>query len=149
MANRNVTRYDPSPSLALFEPLRALDEVFRDFGMEPFWPATEMTSGIRIDVSETEQAYEIEADMPGMKKDDIKVSVDGRQVSLSAQTEQTTQQEQDGMLRRERHSGQCYRSFTLPQEVDEGQAQARYENGVLHLSLPKKPGGGGTRLAVQ
>ncbi|GJJ04434.1 heat-shock protein Hsp20 [Duganella rhizosphaerae] len=148
MANNSLTRFAPAAALDLFAPLRALEDAFRDSGMESFWPAAQGSS-IRMDVEENEQAYEVQADMPGVKKEDIKVSIDGRQVSLSAQSEQTTEQEQDGLLWRERHAGQCYRSFTLPQEVDEAQAQARYEDGVLHLTLPKKPGAGGTRLTIQ
>lgn len=148
MANSQLTRFDPSAAFDLFAPLRALEDVFRDSGMDAFLPSAQ-ASGIRIDVEETAQAYEVQADMPGMKKEDIKVSIDGRQVSLSAKSEQSTQQEQDGLLWRERHAGQWYRSFTLPQEVDETQAHARYEDGVLHLTLPKKPGAGGTRLTIQ
>lgn len=149
MATSNLTPYDPPTTLGLFEPLRALDELFRDTGLESLWPSARLPASIRLDVQETEQAYQVQADMPGLKKDDIKVAVDGRQVSLSAQADQSGQGEQDGMLWRERQAGQWYRSFTLPQEVDESQAQARYEDGVLHLTLPKKPGAGGTRLTVQ
>lgn len=149
MATNNLTRYDPVAALGLFEPLRALEGMLRDTGLEPFWPPAEPTAGIRLDVQEGEQAYVVQADMPGLKKEDIKVAVDGRQVSLSAQAEQVGEGERDGMLWSERHAGLWQRSFTLPQEVDESQAQARYENGVLHLTLPKKPGAGGTRLAIQ
>lgn len=148
MASNQLTGFVPAAALDLFAPLRALEDVFRDSGLDTFLP-TAQAAGIRMDVEESEQAYEVLADMPGTKKEDIKVSIDGRQVSLSAQSEQSTQQEQDGLLWRERHVGQWYRSFTLPQEVDEAQAQARYEDGVLHLTLPKKPGAGGTRLTIQ
>lgn len=149
MATGNLTRYNPPSTLGLFEPFRALEELLRDTGMDPFWSPSELSAGIRMDVQETEQAYEIRADMPGLKKEDIKVAVDGRQVSLSAQTEQSNESNQGGMLWRERHAGQWQRSFTLPQEVDDSQSQARYEDGVLHLTLPKKAGTGGTRLTIQ
>jgi len=151
MANRdmiNMARFDSPVTLSLMDPLRAIEEAFRESGMGTFWPQAQ-GSGIRLDVQETEQAYEVQADMPGVNKDDIKVAVEGRQVSLSAQAEQQEQQEQDGRLWQERHCGQWYRSFTLPQEVDESLAQARYADGVLHLTLPKKAGAGGTRLAIQ
>lgn len=149
MATGNLTRYNQPSALGLFEPFRALEELLRDTGMDPFWPSTELSAGIRMDVQETEQSYDIRADMPGLKKEDIKVAVDGRQVSLSAQAEQAGEGAQGGMLWRERHAGQWQRSFTLPQEVDDSQAQARYEDGVLHLTLPKKAGTGGTRLTIQ
>lgn len=149
MAISNLSRIEPSSTMSLFEPLRALDELLRDTGMDAFWPTTSTASGIRMDVSETDQAYEVKADMPGLKRDDIRVAIDGRQVSLSAQISSEQQQENDGMLCRERRAGQWYRSFTLPQDVDESQSQARYEDGVLHLTLPKKAGAGATRLTIQ
>ncbi|MBP1202073.1 HSP20 family protein [Duganella sp. 1411] len=149
MMTSNLSRFNPVAALSLFEPLRALDDLMRDSGMEWFWPATAGSGGIRLDVRETDQAFDVEAELPGLKKDDIKVAIDGRQVSLSAQAAAEQQQQRDGMLWRERHAGQWYRSFTLPHEVDESQAQARYEDGVLRLTLPKKAGAGGTRLAIQ
>jgi len=148
MASNNLVRRNPPSLLGMFEPFRALEEVMRETGTEPFWPHAE-APGIRLDIQDTDQAYEVRADIPGVKKEDIKVSVDGRQVSLSVQSEQASQQQQEGMLWRERRSGQWYRSFGLPQEVDDTQAQARYQDGVLHLTLPKKAGTGGTRLAIQ
>lgn len=149
MMTNNLTRFNPGPALSLFEPLRALDDLFRDSAMEWFWPANAGGAGIRMDVRETDQAFDVEADLPGLKKDDIEVAVDGRHVSLSAHAEGQQQQQCGGMLCRERHAGQWYRSFTLPQDVDESQARARYEDGVLRLTLPKKAGTGGTRLAIQ
>lgn len=148
MASNHLIRRNPPSLLGMFEPLRAIEEVMRDTVMDPFSPQVEV-SRIRLDIQETDQAYDVRADIPGVKKEDIKVSVDGRHVSLSVQSEQASQQQQEGMLWRERRSGQWYRSFGLPQEVDDSQAQARYEDGVLHLTLPKKAGTGGTRLAIQ
>jgi HSP20 family protein len=82
---------------------------------------------------------------------DIKVAINGNQVSLSAEIkdEQPAETGKGGALRSERYYGNLQRSFTLPQEVDDDQAQARYENGVLHLTLPKKVGSGGKQLSIQ
>ena len=106
---------------------------------------------MRVDISETEQAYQVQADIPGVNKDDIKVSIDGNRVSISAELkdERVTRDGGGKTVRSEREYGQQYRSFVLPQDVDEAGAQARYENGVLLLDLPKKEGTGGRQLAIQ
>ena len=87
-----------------------------------------------------------------MQKEDIKVSIHGNQVSLSAEVKNERNADagsSGGNLRSERYYGLVQRSFTLPQEVDDDQAEARYENGVLSLTLPKKMGTGGKQLAIQ
>jgi HSP20 family protein len=106
---------------------------------------------MRVDISKTEQAYQVQADIPGVNKDDIKVSIDGNHVSISAELkdERVTRDGGGKAVRSEREYGQQYRSFVLPHEVDEAGAQARYENGVLLPDLPKKEGTGGRQLAIQ
>jgi HSP20 family protein len=86
-----------------------------------------------------------------VNKEDIKVAINGNQVTLTAEVKEENDagSSSSGTLRSERYYGQLYRSFTLPQEVDDDQAQARYENGVLQLTLPKKTGGGGKQLQIQ
>ena len=87
----------------------------------------------------------MQADIPGVNKDDIHVSIDGNRVSISAdlKDERVTRDGGGKTARSEREYGQQYRSFVLPHEVDEAGAQARYQNGVLLLDLPKKEGTGG------
>ena len=120
-----------------------------------FAPAFRLRDGgssrMRVDISETEQAYQVQADIPGVNKDDIKVSIDGNRVSISAELkhERVTRDGGGKAVRSEREYGQQYRSFVLPHEVDEAGAQARYENGVLLSDLPKKEGTGGRQLAIQ
>ena len=85
-----------------------------------------------------------------MKKEDIQVSIDGNRVSISAETKmEKEEKEGEKMLRSERYSGKVARSFTLANEVDEAQAQAKYSDGVLELTLPKKPGATARKLAIQ
>lgn len=138
-----ITRFDPISDLARLDPFRALDEVFnqsprlRSMGMTP-----------RMDVRETEQGYVVHAEVPGVKKEDIKVNVDGNQVSISAQTQQESEEKSENMLCTERSWGQYYRSFTLPQAVDDAQAKAEYHDGILELTLPKKSGGTAKTLAI-
>lgn len=145
----NLMRLDPFGNIARLDPFRDIDEIFRDFSMMPALRGAESTPRIRIDVSETDKDYLVKADIPGVKKEDIKVAIDGNQVSVSAEIKEEKEVGGAGMLRSERFYGQQYRSLTLPQEVDDAKAVAKYENGVLLLTLPKKPGTGGKQLAIQ
>lgn len=149
MAN-NLMRVDPFRDIARFDPFRDIDDLFRDLN-PAMWRNVDQAPRMRMDVSETEKEYLVKAEIPGVQKDDIKVAINGNQVSLSAEIkdERDASAGNAGSLRNERYYGQLQRSFTLPQEVDDDQAQARYENGVLHLTLPKKVGSGGKQLTIQ
>ena len=154
MAN-SLMRLDPFRDIARFDPFRDMDELLRDFS-PPVW-RQEQTPRMRMDVTETEKEYTVKAEIPGVQKEDIKVAVNGNQVSLTAEIKEEKSADGggaggtggSGTLRSERYYGQVHRSFTLPQEVDDDQAGARYENGVLTLTLPKKVGTGGKQLAIQ
>ncbi|MFC0134022.1 hypothetical protein CR105_10655 [Massilia eurypsychrophila] len=145
MAN-SLSRFDPLAELARMDPFRGLDEIFNQSLLGPRLRATGMTP--RMDVSENDQSYIVKAEIPGVKKEDIKVNIDGNQVSISAQTVQETEQKQENMLMTERSMGQFYRSFTLPQTVDDSQAKAEYHDGILELTLPKKAGGSAKTLQI-
>ena len=94
----------------------------------------------RADVWETENAYRVIAELPGVRKEDINVTINGAEVGISAETKQEwTPGESDRPLLAERFSGKYYRAFTLGHEIDEANAQARYVDGVLELTLPKSP----------
>lgn len=124
-----------------------LETLFREFGMRPPSDMTRFPE-MRIDVSESDKAYAIKADIPGVRKEDIDVSVDGRQVSITARARSKSEKKDETSLYRERSEGQVFRSFTLPVEVEAKEADARYENGVLSLSLPKKSNGKNHRIKV-
>jgi HSP20 family protein len=136
-----MTRYDP------FE-TDSLDNLFRGF-FRPVKLDRDMPQ-IRMDVKEDETGYAVHADIPGVNKDDIHITIDGNTVSISAETKKLTEQK-DGekVLRRERYIGRVGRSFALEHEVDEASASARYQDGVLELVLPKKAAAAAKRLAVQ
>jgi HSP20 family protein len=88
----------------------------------------------------------VQAEVPGVAKDDIQVSVDGSIVTVRAEVKQEdTQSKDDKLLRSERYFGSVSRAFQLPQDVDESQAKAKYDNGVLTLTLPKKKAGNGAQ----
>lgn len=105
---------------------------------------------IRVDVKETPEAYTLQAEVPGVSKEDIHVNVDGKQVTLRAEIKQQDSQAEGGrLLRSERYYGAVSRSFQLPVDVDNSAAKAKYENGVLLLTLPKKTAATAQRLAIE
>lgn len=107
-------------------------------------------SQIKVDVKETDGGYTVHAEVPGVPKEDIQVSIEGNVVSLRAEVRQHDQKtEGEKVLRSERYFGSVARSFQLPVDVDAAQAKAKYDNGVLTLTLPKKQGGSVQRLSIE
>lgn len=146
----NLTRFDPLREMTRFDPFRTIDDFFKEFSMMPTLRGLEAEPRIRIDVSETDQSYQIKADIPGVKKEDVKVSIDGNVVSIKAEMKEEKEEQMAGnMVRNERHYGELYRSFTLPQDVDEEKAEAKYQDGVLSLTLPKKAGTASKQITIQ
>ncbi len=146
MANL-LTRFDPFTDLATFAPIRDLDDMWRNLHRRAL--ADSEAATIRLDVSESDKAYTVHADIPGVKKEDIKVDVDGNRVSITALVHKDSEQKDDDkVVRRERYVGQQYRSFTLAHPLDDAAAIAKYDNGVLHLTLPKKTSTGSRKLQI-
>ena len=135
----NLTRWDPFGEVTPFglfdQPIDSLMRRF--FRSVPVRDVGAMT--ISVDVCENDNAYTVKAEIPGVNKDDISVAIEGKQVSISAQVKKE-KEEKDGekVLHSERYYGSVYRSFTLPMDVDQGKSDAKYVNGVLELTLPKK-----------
>ncbi|MDA8093207.1 MAG: Hsp20/alpha crystallin family protein [Betaproteobacteria bacterium] len=133
-----------------------LDDLFDDltkgFFVRParFEKEVAAAPSMKIDVTENEKAYLVAAEVPGVKKDDIEVNIEGSQVTISA-TAKRESEEKGGekVLRRERYYGKAQRSFVLPQEIDEASAQAKYADGVLELTLPKREAAVGKKLTIQ
>lgn len=128
-----------------------LDDLFRGFFVRPVELGSPADApAVKIDVKEQEGGYLVHAEIPGVKKEDIHVSIDGAVVSISAERhEEKEVKDGEKMLRSERYFGKSSRSFELPQEVDEAQASAKYTDGVLELVLPKKVAVQAKRLAIQ
>ncbi len=100
----------------------------------------EPTPAMRVDVTEDEAAYTVKAEIPGMKKEDIAVAIDGNTVSIGAEVKrETAMKEGEKILRNERYYGSLFRMLTFPFDVDPAKASASYEGGVLMLMLPKSP----------
>lgn len=131
-----------------------LDDFFRDvapgFYVRPLHgDALPTPAQIKIDVKENDQGYTVQAEVPGVNKEDIHVSVDGNVVTLRAEVkQQDSQAKEDKLLRSERYYGAVSRSFQLPMDIDQSQAKAKYDNGVLTLTLPKKTAGKAQRLTI-
>ena len=145
----NMMKFDPSSDPAQFDPFRNMDDFFREFSLLPSLRSMKAEPRMRTDVSETDQAYTVKAEIPGVKKEDIKISVEGNRIAINAEVKEETDDKTTGMVRSERYYGKQFRSLTLPQDVDETKAEARYENGLLLLTLPKKAGGSVKHLTVK
>lgn len=146
----NITRYDPFEDIARLSAFGNLDDMFKGLRLRPWVKDADVEPQIKIDVSEDEKAYTVKADVPGVKKDDIKVSVEGNQVSIEAEAKQEREEKKgDTVLRSERWYGRVFRSFALAHDVDESKAEAKYQDGVLELKLPKKGNGSSKTVKVQ
>lgn len=134
----NVSRYDP------------LDDFFRGFFVRPVEFGTPAEApAIKVDVKETAEGYLVHAELPGIKKEDIHINIDGPVVSISAERKNEKEvKEGERVLRTERYFGKVSRSFQLGQDVDENKSSARFVDGVLELSLPRRAAGTARRLAI-
>ena len=142
----NVTRFDP---------FNDLDELFKGFLVRPLAFEGRGDGGVqlpraKVDVAEKNGAYVVSAELPGVKKEDIHVSIDGNEVTLEAEVKREKEASKDErVLHSERVYGKVMRSFTLPQEVDEAKAQAKFQDGVLELTLPKKAAAQRKQISIQ
>lgn len=146
----NLIQYNPFLSrLTRFDPFRDEDWL-RGLGIRPFNGELETVPQIKIDLAENDKEYSVKAEIPGVRKEDINVEVDGNRISISAEAKQEKKEMKDEkVIWCERSQGTSYRSFSLDSEVDETKAEASYENGVLELKLPKKAGSAAKHLQVK
>lgn len=151
----NIARWNPVKAVTSFNPASTFEEMFRGLRSHPLWNEMEPSPLMRLDVSEDEKSFLVRAEIPGINKEAIEISVEGNQVAISADVKRELGQKDHGQkdveqmyLHTERYYGRIYRAFTLPSEVDNTKADARYENGVLTLTLPKKANGTARKLRV-
>lgn len=105
---------------------------------------------LKVDVTEDEKSYTVRAEIPGVKKEDIDVAIDGNHIAITAEVKRAREAKEGArVLRSELYTGRAYRSFVLGQEVDETSAEARYADGVLELVLPKKAAPSARKLTIQ
>ena len=136
----DIARFNPFRGLTRFDPFaRDMDDFFKGGFLSPQLFGQIMPGQIPIDVTEDDKSYKVRAEIPGFNKEDIHVSVNGDQVSISAETKKEKEEKKgDQVVLRECYYGRQYRSFTLPHPVDDTKTTAKYANGVLELTLPKK-----------
>ncbi len=129
-----------------------LDELLSGFFVRPVTRESwgERPTSFRMDVYETENAYRLVADLPGIRKEDINISIVGAEVTVTAEAkrEHTVGNGEQALLQ-ERFAGKYHRVFSLGHEIDEAKAQARHVNGVLELTLPKSPNSLPKRITIQ
>ena len=138
----NITRYDP---------FSELDDLFKGFFVRPMRLDLDMPSqiNVKVDVAKTDDTYTVKAELPGVRKEDIDVSIHGNQVTICGEVKNEKEEKKgEELIRSERHYGKVSRSFTLPDDIDETGAKASYRDGVLELTLPTKAKSSGRRLTV-
>jgi len=151
MANisRAGSRVDPFTDL--------VDDLFNGFLVHPLAAERDrapqqggLAPRMRVDISENDAAYQVRAELPGVKKEDIQVTVDATRLSLAAEIKREVDAAADErLLHAEREFGRATRSFALPQEVDDAQVQAHFRDGVLELTLPKKVAAARKQITIQ
>ncbi len=139
----SLTRYDPFT--------RGFDDIFKGMLLRPVRLDVDTLPELQVkmDITENGDTYQVSAEMPGVKKEDIKVSVEGNVVRISAETKKETEEKKgDQLLRSERYYGRLERAFTVAGDIDDSKVDAKYADGVLKLTLPKKAAGASHRITV-
>ncbi|WP_257389234.1 Hsp20/alpha crystallin family protein [Tahibacter caeni] len=143
----SLSRWNPFKSAGQFDPIANVDELFRTLARP--WRDADLAPDLRIDVSEDDKTYHVKADLPGVDKQDIEISLERNRVSISAEIRrENRRKEGEKEIYTERSYGRLFRSFSLPGDVDATAASAQYEDGVLTLTLPKKDDGSARRISV-
>ena len=147
----NVMRFDPF-SAARFDPFgESFEDAFRRMLRPVRWEGAEGAPvDIKVDVEENDKAYVVKAEVPGVKKEDIDVRIDGNVVTISAESKREKEVKEKGkVIRSERYYGSMLRSFSLGNDVNDAEATAKYTDGVLELTLPKKETAAAKKLTVK
>jgi HSP20 family protein len=138
----NITRFDPFSD--------PFEDVFRRMFRPIRWEGEAAAPEIKVDVEESDKSYVVKAEIPGVKKEDIDVQIDGNVVTISAESKREKKVEEKGkVIRSERYYGSMLRSFSLASDVDQAEASAKYADGILELTLPKKATSAAKKLTVK
>ena len=132
------TRWNPLRQARLLDPFTDFEDLLRGLGSRSLSRGYEKTLEMHMDVHEDDKAYRVTVDVPGVRKEDIDVSVEGNQVTISAEVKREQSRDTEKEVHSERFAGKAFRSFSLPNEVDSSKSEASYDGGVLRLTLPKK-----------
>lgn len=138
----NLRHYDPFAVEPISDMLQGMLRSFRG--------SADTGLAFKVDVSESDSGYTLSAELPGVKKEDIEVSVDRGTVMIAAKVERSSEQKEgERVIRRERYSGSMHRAFTLDANIDESRVDATYSNGLLRVLLPKKESSPQQRITVK
>ncbi|MEJ2639887.1 MAG: Hsp20/alpha crystallin family protein [Desulfosarcinaceae bacterium] len=146
----NLIRRDPKRDpWAVSRPLNAMfDDFFAPF-FNDRWDADLTQWQPVVDVMEEDGQYRVKAELPGMKKENIKVDVKGNMLTLRGERSEEKTDEKERYFRRERRFGSFTRSFALPENVDSETIKADYKDGVLNIVIPKPEGKMKKKITVQ
>lgn len=159
MLERSLTRSTPTTALRSFSD--PLDRLFERFWSGDIFRPTLLTSGLlsedvanrtwmpAVDIRETDEAYEVYAELPGMKKDDIGITVENNVLTLSGERRFEKEVNEETFHRIERAYGKFTRSFTLPTQVNPEKVEASYKDGVLTIHIPKVEAARPRKIAIK
>ncbi|KOF58073.1 MULTISPECIES: heat shock protein Hsp18 [Clostridium] len=124
------------------------EDFFNNFFSDDFFaPAVFNNNSFKVDVKEDDNQYLVEADLPGMKKENIALEYENNYLTISAKREDVLEDKRDNYVRRERNYGEFRRSFYVD-NVDENNVNASFADGVLKITLPKKEKGKESRKQI-
>jgi HSP20 family protein len=115
----------------------AMDRMFEETILPSRFIEAPAMIAFPVDVIEKEDAYEVKASLPGIKPEDVDITVTGNTVTIRGERKEEHEEKRANYLMRERRFGTCSRSITLPTAADAEHAQARFEHGILTLTIPK------------
>lgn len=130
-----LVRWNPTREFAAMN--KAMDTAFRNFFNAPTWPAENGAHPLALDVSSTDEAYTVQASLPGFSPDNVDVSVDRNVLTIKAEVKSESEEEKPAYVLRERYQGSYQRSLRLPEGVKADEVVANFENGLLTVSVPK------------
>ena len=148
------TGWGTSPSRTLHRMADEMDRMFENFGfgrrwMSPLW--SESSTGLwapEIDVFQKNDQLTIQADLPGLKREDLSVEISEGAITIQGERKRETEEEREGVYRSERSYGSFYRVVPLPEGAIADQAKATFRNGVLQITMPAPPASKGRRLEI-
>ncbi|WP_069801499.1 Hsp20/alpha crystallin family protein [Thermogemmatispora onikobensis] len=131
----DIIRYDPFREVISLRD--AINRLFEESVVAPVWRWDEAVATIPINVRENEHGYQVQAQIPGVKPEQLEVNVSGNTLTLKAEVPREEKEEQRGQWHvREIRSGSFARTITFPKDIDSGKTEARYENGLLTVNVP-------------
>ncbi|HEX9061206.1 MAG TPA: Hsp20/alpha crystallin family protein [Clostridia bacterium] len=115
-----------------------MDRVFENFFNDTAFPSHYRNSGyMNVDIKENEKEYILEAELPGIKKEDINIEIQDKRLTISVKMDEMKEEKKDNYIRKERRAGTMVRSFNIENILSDNIA-AKHENGILTLTLPKR-----------